>query len=109
MSKPTTIRIDDQEYIRADQARQWQHDGDLKIVILQRGWVMVGRMERNGEECRLHNAAVIRKWGTSDGLPELATKGPRAGTILDRCSGVVEFHYLTVIATLSCDEAKWDL
>lgn len=107
MAKPKTIRIDDQEYVRADQAIQ--HEGDLKIVILQRGWVMVGRMERSGEECKLHNAAVIRKWGTTNGLPELASFGPLPNTVLDKCAGVVDFHCLTVIAAISCDESKWSL
>lgn len=106
MSKPKTIRIDDQEYVRADVAVE--HAGDLKIVILQRGWVMVGRLERDGERCKLHDASVVRVWGTTNGLPELAAKGPLPNTKLDKCSGVVEFHELTTIATIACDESAWD-
>ena len=42
-----------------------QFNGDVKIVILQRGWVMVGKFERNGSDCKLNNASVIRNWGTN--------------------------------------------
>jgi len=82
--------------------------GDVKIVILQRGWVMVGRFEKNGSDCKLHNASVIRSWGTTKGLGELAN-GPTPSTKLDPCGGVVEFHELTVIATISCNPKYWKL
>lgn len=81
--------------------------GDIKIVILQRGWVMIGRFERVGNDCKLHNASVIRTWGTSYGLGELASEGAKLGTKLDKCHGVVQFDYLTVVATIDCEESKW--
>ena len=81
--------------------------GDVKIVILQRGWIMVGRFERNGSDCKLHNASVIRVWGTSRGLGEIAKNGPTSKTTLDPTNGVVEFDYLTVVATISCEEKEW--
>lgn len=82
-------------------------DGEIRIVILQRGWAMIGKFERNGNDCKLHNASVIRRWGTSEGLGELAKKGKLAETKLDKCYGVVEFDYLTVVATLKCEEKVW--
>ncbi len=39
MSEPKTLKIDDIEYVRADSVKDF--DGDIKIVILQRGWIMV--------------------------------------------------------------------
>ena len=81
--------------------------GEYKIVILQRGWVMIGKFERNDSECRLHQAHVIRNWGTTKGLGELATNGPLKDTKLDKCGGLVEFDYLTVVATISVDKTKW--
>jgi hypothetical protein len=81
--------------------------GDLKIVILQRGWVMIGNLERIGNDCKLHNASVVRKWGTTGGLGELANEGPKSETKLDKCFGVVEFDYLTVIAAISCRGEVW--
>lgn len=84
-----------------------EYAGELKIVILQRGWVLIGRLERNENECKLHKASVIRRWGTDKGLGQLAVFGPQKETVLDKCYGVVEFHYLTVVATISVNEEKW--
>ena len=81
--------------------------GDLKIVILQRGWVMVGRLERTGNDCKLNGASVIRKWGTTRGLGEIATGGPTSKTVLDPCGGLVEFDWLTVVACIGCQESPW--
>ena len=81
--------------------------GDIKIVILQRGWVMVGRFSRTGSDCTLSNSSTIRKWGTTKGLGELAKDGPTSETILDKNYGVVEFDYLTVVASIVCEESKW--
>jgi hypothetical protein len=55
----------------------------------------------------LHNASVVRSWGTSKGLGELAESGPLTNTKLDKCNGLVEFDYLTVVFTLSVEESKW--
>ena len=74
---------------------------DIKIVILQRGWCMVGKFERNGTECKLFQASVIRIWGTTRGLGEIAQNGPTEDTRLDPChngESAIEFDYLTVVA-----------
>lgn len=84
-----------------------QNSGDIKIIILQRGWVMVGRFEKNGSECKLHGASVIRNWGTSKGLGEIADGGPTSSTKIDSTNGLVEFDYLTVVATISCNQSIW--
>ena len=97
----TNIVIDGKKYIPAN------GEGSIKIVILQRGWCMVGRFERDGSNCKLHDAAVIRQWGTTRGLGQIAEGGPTDLTKLDKCHGVVEFDYLTVVATIDCEEATW--
>jgi hypothetical protein len=81
--------------------------GDIKIVILQRGWVMVGRLSREGNDCALMDASVIRVWGTTKGLGEIALGGPTASTKLDK-AGVVQFDYLTTVAIISCEASKWE-
>lgn len=81
-------------------------DGGIRIVILQRGWVFVGRYYEQGEKCRLENASVIRNWGTTKGLGEIASGGPTSSTKLDP-TPTVEFHKLTVIATINCDTTVW--
>ncbi len=84
-----------------------QYSGDVKIVILQRGWVMVGRFERIGSDCKLHNASVIRNWGTTKGLGEIAAGGPTGSTKIDPTNGLVEFDQLTVVATICCNQDAW--
>lgn len=81
-------------------------DWGRQIVILQRGWVMVGKMKKTGHQCVLEDAAVIRRWGTTNGLPELADCGPLSETKLEKTKMPVRFHYMTVIATLECS-SKW--
>lgn len=106
MSKPESIKIDEIEYVRKN-SQNTTITGDIKIVILQRGWVMVGYLERKGNECKLSKANVIRSWGTTKGLGEIAGNGPTSNTKLDKCYGQVEFDYLTVVASISCEESKW--
>jgi hypothetical protein len=99
------VIIDDEEFVSASECSDIE--SPIKIVILQRGWAMVGKLEKNGSECKLHNASVIRRWGTENGLGQIAKDGPTSETTLDKCNGVVEFDYLTVVATIACDEKKW--
>jgi len=93
--------IDGTEYVKAKQ------DGDIKIVVLQRGWALIGRYNRNGERCSLTDASVIRAWGTTKGLGQLAKEGPQSNTKLDPTHGEVEFHELTSVLTISVDQEKW--
>lgn len=102
---PNTMLVDGEKYIKASTV---DSDSTVKIVILQRGWVMVGRLERNGSDCKLHDASVIRKWGTTRGLGEIAEGGPTRETKLDKCNGVVEFDWLTVVASITCEESQWE-
>jgi len=82
-------------------------EGDIKIVVLQRGWIGVGHFSREGSDCKLENSHIIRNWGTTKGLGEISINGPTAKTVLDKNYGLVEFDYLTVVVCISCDEAKW--
>lgn len=84
-----------------------QYNRDTKIVILQRGWVLVGKFEKVGSDCKLHNASVLRCWGTTKGLGEIAKDGPTSSTKIDPTNGLVEFDYLTVVATISCNADAW--
>jgi hypothetical protein len=85
-----------------------QFTGDIKIVVLQRGWIYIGRFERNGNDCKLYNAYNIRTWGTTKGLPELVN-GATISTKLDKCEGIVEFDWLTVVHTITVNPEKWKL
>lgn len=83
-----------------------KENSGIKIAILQRGWVMVGYFSREGNDCTLTDASVIRVWGTTKGLGEIALGGPTSSTKLDK-AGTVQFDYLTTVAILSCEESKW--
>ena len=106
MSEINTIKINEIEYVRADSVSQ-PVTGDVKIVILPRGWNMIGYFSQEGSKCKLEKAAVIRRWGTTKGLGELAISGKLKDTVLDFCP-TVEFHELTVIATIACKESVWE-
>lgn len=79
---------------------------DLRIVVLQRGWVAVGDYAVQKDEVVLANASIVRRWGTIRGLGELARRGPLPNTILDPC-GTLRSHHLAVVLTLDCEVAAW--
>ena len=75
-------------------------------MIPQRGWVAVGYFSHEMEQCKLQRASIIRSWGTTRGLGQIAIDGPTSSTKLDKCP-TLHFHELTVIATMECVEGKW--
>ena len=77
-----------------------------QIVILNRGWVVVGNYSEKGNECTLTDASVIRVWGTTKGLGELAENGPLTNTKLDPCLNV-HFHKMTMVARMDVNEEQW--
>lgn len=77
-----------------------------QIVIAQRGWVFVGNVERSGDDVTITDAKCIRRWGTTKGLGELAAGGPLKSTVLDPI-GTVRLHALAVVASIDCEESKW--
>jgi len=101
-----SIIVDGKEYVLKGTESTEPKNSDIKIVVLQRGWVMIGRYSKKDDICTLENAYVIRQWGTTKGLGELALEGKQSATKLDK-AGHVEFHILTVVATVNCDDKKW--
>ena len=79
---------------------------DIKIVILQRGWIFVGKYKQEGMKCILTSAKNVRTWGTKKGLGELAEGGPTSATKLDDVNDVT-FHLMTSIAVIDCDDKNW--
>jgi hypothetical protein len=78
----------------------------VRIVVLQRGWVVIGRYFQSGSKCRIENGYVIRRWGTSEGLGQLAVEGPLAETKLEK-TPTIRFHELTIVQQIDCEEKKW--
>lgn len=85
----------------------FNYGSDIKIVILQRGWVFVGKFSQVGSRCTLTNAKNIRTWGTTKGLGEIAEGGPTSSTKLDDVNDV-SFHELTIIACIDCNDKVWN-
>ncbi len=104
MSKPESIKIDDVEYVRRDSAT----DGEIKIAVLDRGFVYIGHVDATDPSMLiLRNAKNIRVWGTTKGLGELVN-GPLAGTKLDAV-GTVRVPFRAVISLIDVEQSKWTL
>lgn len=81
-------------------------ENEIRIVVLQRGWAIVGRYSCSGHEVVISGSRVIRKWGATQGLGEIADAGPTNKTILDP-AGTVQCHELGVVFTMYCNQEKW--
>ena len=103
MTTPNIISIDGTDYVRADSIPK--PSGPVRIVVLQRGWVVVGYYAEDGDDVTVSSASVIRVWGTTKGLGELVD-GPTPATRLDK-SGTVRAHRGAVVLTLDADEDAW--
>ena len=75
------------------------------IVVLDRGFVYVGKVTVEGDWCLIANAKNIRVWGTTNGLGELVN-GPTKSTKLDAV-GNVRAPMRAVISIIDADEEKW--
>jgi len=100
----TKIMINGIKYISEEE----NNNLPIKIVILQRGWVVIGRYsEEENDMCVLTDAYVIRRWGTSDGLGQLALNGKQSETKLEK-TGIIKFHKLTSVGFIDADFNIWD-
>ena len=107
-AKNETVNINGIEYVpKGSEVSSEPKNSNIKIVILQRGWVFIGRWVEDGDNCALDNAHTIRVWGTTKGLGQLALEGKTSSTKLDK-AGRVEFHRLTVVATINARQDLWN-
>jgi hypothetical protein len=85
-----------------------EKSNDVRIVVLQRGFVVVGRWTQTpgSMQVTLADSSIVRQWGTTKGLGEI-TSGPTNKTVLD-AAGEIKFHELTVVLSMKCDAAKWE-
>ncbi len=61
MSKPNTIRIDDQEYIRADSVATVP-SGNRAVVVVDRGWIFAGNVTRENGRIYIDDALHVFGW-----------------------------------------------
>ena len=78
----------------------------LRIVVVDKGFVFVGVTQIVGDSYIVQKAACIRRWGTTAGLGELASKGPLPNTILDP-SPTMRIEKHAVLFTIECDKNGW--
>ena len=77
----------------------------LAIVVLDRGFVYIGKVTIDGDWCVIESAKNIRVWGTTNGLGELV-KGPTKNTKLDTV-GSVRAPMRAVISVIDVEADKW--
>ena len=103
---PESITLDGIEYVRADSVRTAPDlTSEVRIVVLQRGWVVIGRYSEDGVKVHLADAHVIGRWGTTEGIGQLVD-GPTDETRL-RWAGWVEAHELGVVLSIAADPEAW--
>jgi hypothetical protein len=76
------------------------------IVVVDRGFVYVGQVDAGPEYTVITGAKNIRYWGTTEGLGELALKGPTSKTKLDAV-GTVRIPSRAVVSIIDTDGTKW--
>lgn len=79
---------------------------DPQIVVLDRGFIYVGHVAIADGFATITQAQCIRRWGTQNGLGELASKGPQLNTKTDK-AGTVVAPMTAVIHLIACDPAVW--
>jgi hypothetical protein len=76
------------------------------IVVVESGWVFAAVLTNTEGDIHSSECAVIRTWGTTNGLGELALKGPTKETKLDMCN-VTHIPRAKVLFLMECTPAKW--
>lgn len=73
------------------------------ILVLTHGWVVYApRAEKYPTEYVLHDSSVVRIWGTTAGIGQLAREGKRDGTVLDPNDKITSVERAQVIMALDC-------
>tara|TARA_R110000822_G_scaffold261308_1_gene385966 strand:- start:10 stop:336 length:327 start_codon:yes stop_codon:yes gene_type:complete len=102
------IEINGETYIKESEVKKHAKykASPVQIVVLNRGWIVVGNVSESGDKTVIQNAAVIRRWGTANGLGELAMKGKLPDTILDACPDITT-DTSNVVFLMNCEQSKW--
>lgn len=72
-----------------------------ELIVIHRGWVLMGDVEPTDNKLLVTNAAVVRVWGTDAGLGQIALHGPTSRTVLDPC-GKVDVPMHAVLFRIKC-------
>lgn len=88
------------------QNMQQQEELGVQLVVVDRGFVYVGKTSVDHEWVYMTNAKCVRKWGTTKGLGELSG-GPTKNTLLDE-AGNLRIPKRAVISLITCEESSWN-
>lgn len=83
----------------------------LAIVIADRGHVWVGEVGDHGPDVawiKIAKARTVRRWGTLQGLNQLAVEGPLEHTILDAPADLA-VRFGAVLAIIPCERSQWNV
>jgi len=81
--------------------------GAIEIVVLDRGWVVVGQVSIRGSEVIIEKGYVVRRWGTTNGLGEIAQGGPTQATKLESAP-LIKTTLSAVVCRFGCEQSKWE-
>jgi hypothetical protein len=104
------IEINGKTYVPIDSLQKSpNYNSDVRIVVLQRGWVHIGRyIEKENGDIELHNSYNIQNWGTTKGLGELCS-GPTNKTILNKNEGIIYFNKGLEVFSIAVDKSKYSM
>lgn len=78
----------------------------LSLVVADRGFVWVGQVETTEDWVVITGGRAVRRWGTTEGLNQLANNGPLSGTKLDAPADL-KVSRKALIALIPCEAEKW--
>ena len=79
-------------------------DNTPVIVVMTQSFVACGNLVNTDSGIVLNNAAIIRQWGTTEGLGQLALKGKTSSTILDYY-GIMHIPLHSIVFILECTQS----
>lgn len=81
----------------------------MNIYVMTNGFVCCGvpREAGPGAILTLDHCGVVRRYGTTKGLGELAERGPLNDTVIDRDPDGTTLNILYVMRALPCNEQAW--
>jgi hypothetical protein len=79
----------------------------VALFVATGGYAWIARsITFDGVYYHLHNARIVRRWGTTSGLNELID-GPTKETVLDAMAPVVTVTREAAISIIPCRAEKW--
>ena len=102
----TEVTINNEIYVKKTEILAEFKSSPIQIVVLNRGWIVVGNVEEKEGKTYIRKPSIIRNWGTKKGLGELAMSGKLPETKLDECLDIV-VDTANIIFIMNCDQSKW--